>query len=91
MTESEPYFRDFSVVTKVKDGRRDQVTLTILRDEISSTAPLEKDNNVKALCVVEADLSRIPDNHIPQRRGHDGLLYYVVECKIEIRCKSSSK
>lgn len=91
MTESQPYFRSFSIITKVEDGRRDRVTLTILRDEVSSTAPLEKDDNVKALCVVEADLSPIPDSHIPQRLGHDGLMYYVVECKIEISCKSNFK
>lgn len=89
MTESEPYFRDFSIISEVNEGRFDRVTLTILRDEASSTAPLEKNDNVKALCVVEADLSHIPDSHIPQRQGNDGLMYYVVNCQIEISCKSN--
>lgn len=63
--------------------------MTILRDEVSSTTPLRKNDNVKALCAVKADLSHIPDSHIPQRRGQDGLLYYIVDCQIEISCKSN--
>lgn len=91
MTESQPYYGDFSVVSKVYEGRRDRATLKILRDDVSSEAPLAKDDNVQTLCVVEADLSQIPESHIPQRQGSDGLMYHVVECQIEISCESRSR
>lgn len=87
MTESQPYTKDFVVVSRVSWGRPNLVCLNVFSDKTSDTAPLAKNHNVNTLCIVEADLSHIPDKDIPRRQGVDGMMYYVVECQVEIRCK----
>lgn len=92
VTESEPYFRGFTMMSKVNAGRQamDRVVLVISSDT-SSAAPLAMTDNVRVLCMVEADLSAIPTDQIPQRIGADGLMYYVVDCEVEIRCELTCK
>lgn len=75
------------MISRVNWGRPTVVMLTILSDKDSDIAPLAKNDNVKTLCFVEADLSHIPDDQIPQHHGVDGMMYYVIDCQIEICCK----
>lgn len=69
-------------------------TCSIYSDKDSDVAPLDKTRNVKTLCVVQADLSHISDDEIPQKVGKDGFMYYVVDFELEIRrtspCSNSS-
>jgi hypothetical protein len=39
---------------------------------------------VVQLVKVNADLSRIPANHIPQKKGADGKMWYVVTYDIQV-------
>ena len=45
--------------------------------------------SVTRLVRVEADLSRIPANTIPQKRGADGKMYYKVEYEIQVTYMSA--
>lgn len=88
VTESQPYTKNISVVSMVKWGRPPTyVMVTVYCDEISEAAPLSKTDNVKMLCNIEADLSQIPENQILQQQGTDGMMYYVVNCEVEISCE----
>ncbi len=44
---------------------------------------------VTELVKVEADLSRIPANKIPQRMGVDGKMYYKVDYSIQVTYMSA--
>lgn len=87
MTESQPFTKDFVLCSKVVWGRPNIILLTIFSDKESDVAPLAKNDNVETLCIVEADLSHIPDNQISQHQGANGMMYYVVNCQIEICCE----
>lgn len=87
MTESQPFTKEFAICSNVLWGRPNHILLDIFSDKDSDVAPLAKNDNVKTLCIVEADLSHIPDNQITQRQGADGNMYYVIDCHIEICCE----
>lgn len=90
MTESRPYSKEFALFCKVNFGRPNTVLLYIYSDDTSDVAPLAMNDHVKTLCMAEADLSHIPDDQLTQRQGTDGVMYYVVDCQIEIVCEFMS-
>lgn len=87
MSESRPYSKNLMVTSKVNFKRPTLIDFYIYSDETSETAPLARNDNVKALCAAEADISHIPVEQIPTSEGADGLMYYVVSFHIEIACE----
>ncbi|KAI0891902.1 hypothetical protein F4806DRAFT_481080 [Annulohypoxylon nitens] len=68
----------------------DSMTTKVYSDQVSRAAPLEKDDNVKHLCSVTADLSHIAENEFKQTLGVDGQMYYDLEYQIESIYRSAS-
>jgi hypothetical protein len=64
--------------------------MTIYNDQLPRDAPLVRDDNVKVLSNVEADVSHIPENQLTRRQGADGQWYYELSCKIEAVYLSAS-
>lgn len=57
--------------------------MTILHENTSEDAPIVRNENVKVLAHVEADVSHIPEHRLHRRLGKDGKWYYELSCKIE--------
>lgn len=72
---------------KVNQGKPPRICLSVYADEQSDEAPLAKNDNVKDLAIVEADLREVPEDEIEQVRGSDGFMYYYLEGQIEALCK----
>lgn len=87
ITEAVPFRKNFFQISRVSYGRPRSIDLVIYSDEISQSAPLTRDGNVKLLCLVSANLSAIPDAEFPIRRGVDGHDYYDIDCDIEAACE----
>ncbi|ETS77946.1 hypothetical protein PFICI_10008 [Pestalotiopsis fici W106-1] len=83
ITEAVPWRKNFLQVSRVSGGRPESIKLEVYSDETSQIAPLRKNGSVKSLCLVEANLSAIPDADLPIRRGIDGHDYYDIDCDIE--------
>lgn len=64
--------------------------MTIYNDQLPREAPVARDDNVKVLSHVEADVSHIPENQLSRRQGSDGQWYYELNCKIEAVYLSAS-
>lgn len=64
--------------------------MTIYNDQTLRDAPVARDENVKVLSHVEADVSHIPENLLARRQGSDGQWYYELSCKIEAVYLSAS-
>lgn len=64
--------------------------MTIYNDQTLRDAPVSRDENVKILSNVEADVSHIPENLLARRQGSDGQWYYELSCKIEAVYLSAS-
>lgn len=89
VTESRPFFRNFSVTSRVNQGRPRRIYLIIYSDETSQVAPLSKTDTVRELCTVETDLNHIPESQLAKVQGSDGFMYFTTEGQIEIVCESS--
>lgn len=87
VTESRPFFKNFSVTSRVNHGKPRRLYLIIYSDETSQVAPLSKTEAVRELCTVEADLGQIPESQMPKRQGIDGFMYFSLDGQIEIVCK----
>lgn len=68
---------------RVAHGRPTSIRTDIYADDQSLEAPLACNKNVNVLCVLEADLSSIPEEDLNRRKGADGAMYYVVEFQVE--------
>ncbi|KAK8058896.1 hypothetical protein PG994_009344 [Apiospora phragmitis] len=90
VAESQPYLHHFHQISKVSYGRPQTIFLTIHSDSKSNDAPLARNDNVDTLCHLEADISRIPADQLPTRRGKDGFDYYVLSCEIEVVYRSAT-
>lgn len=90
VSENEPFFTPFVWTGLVSHGRVKKVTLELFADQTHRPAPIARDNNVRLLCRVEADLSHIPESELNRRRGQDGQWYYDLSCKIESLYHSAS-
>lgn len=90
VSENEPYFTSFVWTGAVKEGRIRKIKMTIYNDQLPRDAPLIRDDNVKVLSNVEADVSHIPENQLTRRQGADGQWYYELSCKIEAVYLSAS-
>jgi hypothetical protein len=64
--------------------------MTIYNDHLSRVAPVSRDDNVKMLSIVEANVVHIPENQLHRREGRDGEWYYELNCKIEAVYTSAS-
>ncbi|KAH6966265.1 hypothetical protein EDB82DRAFT_515343 [Fusarium venenatum] len=64
--------------------------MTIYNDQLPRDAPVARDDNVKILSHVEADVSHIPEDQLSRRQGSDGQWYYELNCKIEAVYLSAS-
>ncbi|KAK7757503.1 hypothetical protein SLS62_000518 [Diatrype stigma] len=83
VSEQVPFFKHLSVTQRVAHGRPAAIRTQIYADDLSPEAPLTCNKNVNVLCILEADLSSIPEEDLDRRRGADGLMYYVVEFQVE--------
>ncbi len=72
---------------KVAFGRPTKINTKIYVDNSSIIAPLTRNDKTNILCVLEADLSAIPDENLDRERGVDGNMYYVVPFQIESVCE----
>ncbi|RYP73513.1 hypothetical protein DL771_003552 [Monosporascus sp. 5C6A] len=90
VSENEAIYHGFSISHLVSSGRVQKLKLDILVDSIDRQANVLRDENLKLLCRVEADISHIPESQLTQRRGADGNLYYVVDAKLEAVYHSAS-
>lgn len=64
--------------------------MDIYSDQSHRDAPVARDENVKLLARVEADVSHIPEDKLARREGNDGQSYYELSCKIEAMYLSAS-
>ena len=87
MSENEAIFHNFYQWKIVSSGRIQKVTVEIFVDSSKREAGQLKDDHVKLLCKVEADVSHIPESQLTKRKGSDGELYYDLECKLEAVCE----
>lgn len=90
MSENEPFFTSFVWTGLVSQGRIRKIKMTIYSDQTTRDAPVTRDDNVKLLSHVEADVSHIPENLLARRQGADGQWYYELSCKIEAVYLSAS-
>ncbi|KAL2117286.1 hypothetical protein VTJ04DRAFT_9454 [Mycothermus thermophilus] len=90
VSENEPFYTNFVWTGPVNQGRIKKIKMDVYADRTSREAPLSKDDNVNLLCHVEADVTHIPENQLPRRKGADGQWYYELECKIEAVYLSAS-
>ncbi len=88
VSENEQFFTSFVWTGPVSQGRIRKIKMYIYADRTPRDAPLGRDDNVKLLCHVEADVTHIPEHMLQRRRGNDGQMYYELACKIEAVCKS---
>ena len=87
VSEDDTFYKRFSMTKAVEEGRPNSIRTEIYVDNQSVEAPLLRSNqNVNLLCVLEADLSRIPEEELDRERGRDGQMYYVLEFLIESIC-----
>ncbi|KAL6356677.1 hypothetical protein LRP88_10282 [Fusarium phalaenopsidis] len=90
VSENEPYYTAFVWTGLVSQGRIRKIKMTIYNDQTLRDAPVSRDENVKVLSHVEADVSHIPENLLARRQGSDGQWYYELSCKIEAVYLSAS-
>lgn len=90
VSENEPFFTSFVWTGLVSQGRIRKIKMTIYSDQTLRDAPVSRDENVKVLSHVEADVSHIPENLLARRQGSDGQWYYELSCKIEAVYLSAS-
>lgn len=90
VSENEPYYTAFVWTGLVSQGRIRKIKMTIYNDQSLRDAPVSRDENVKVLSHVEADVSHIPENLLARRQGSDGQWYYELSCKIEAVYLSAS-
>ncbi|KAK8111609.1 Hsp70-like protein, partial [Apiospora kogelbergensis] len=90
VAEDRPHTHHFRQTSRVAFGRPQRIFLTVDSDNTSTEAPLARNDNVKILCHVVADLSLIPTEQLPVQRGRDGFDYYVLSCEIEAVYRSAT-
>ncbi|RKK93544.1 hypothetical protein BFJ68_g15532 [Fusarium oxysporum] len=90
VSENNPYIAAFVWTNPVSKGRIRKVKMTIYNDHLSRDAPLSRNDNVKMLSIVEADVNHIPENQLRRRKGCDDQWYYELNCKIEAIYTSAS-
>ncbi|KAL5602974.1 hypothetical protein FOBRF1_010507 [Fusarium oxysporum] len=90
VSENDPYIAAFVWTNPVSKGRIRKVKMTIYNDHLSRDAPLSRNDNVKMLSIVEADVIHIPENQLRRRKGCDDQWYYELNCKIEAVYTSAS-
>ncbi|KAL7766495.1 hypothetical protein ACKLNR_004411 [Fusarium oxysporum f. sp. zingiberi] len=90
VSENDPYIAAFVWTNPVSKGRIRKVKMTIYNDHLSRDAPLSRNDNVKMLSIVEADVNHIPENQLRRRKGCDDQWYYELNCKIEAIYTSAS-
>ncbi|KAL5608920.1 hypothetical protein FOVSG1_003601 [Fusarium oxysporum f. sp. vasinfectum] len=90
VSENDPYIAAFVWTNPVSKGRIRKVKMTIYNDHLSRDAPLSRNDNVKMLSIVEADVNHIPENQLRRRKGCDDQWYYELNCKIEAVYTSAS-
>ncbi|KAF7559220.1 hypothetical protein G7046_g4942 [Stylonectria norvegica] len=90
VSENEPFYTSFVWTGLVSQGRIRKIKMTIYSDQTARDAPVTRDDNVKVLANVEADVSHIPENLLQRRQGNDGQWYYELSCKIEAVYLSAS-
>ncbi|KAI1439643.1 hypothetical protein F5Y02DRAFT_412086 [Annulohypoxylon stygium] len=90
VSENNPFLRTYHLIQPTGDGRPNSMTTMIYSDQVSNVAPLQRNDKVKLLCSVTADLSHIPENELEQTLGVDGQMYYDLEYQIESIYRSAS-
>ncbi|EXM07044.1 hypothetical protein FOIG_03642 [Fusarium odoratissimum NRRL 54006] len=90
VSENDPYIAAFVWTNPVSKGRIRKVKMTIYNDHLSRDAPLSRNDNVKMLSIVEADVIHIPENQLRRRKGCDDQWYYELNYKIEAVYTSAS-
>ncbi|KAF9762171.1 hypothetical protein IL306_003548 [Fusarium sp. DS 682] len=83
VSENEPYCTSAVSHAPVSTGRIKKVQVVIYNDRLPRDAPVFRDENVKMLSIVDADVSHIPENQLGCRKGHDGEWHYELSFKIE--------
>ncbi len=86
VSENEAIFHSFYQWKIASSGRVRKVTVDLYMDNTNRPAVLLRDENVKLVCRVEADVTHIPENQLSKRKGSDGEMYYELECKLESVC-----
>ncbi|KAM7206445.1 chaperone protein DnaK [Naviculisporaceae sp. PSN 640] len=90
VAENEPFITSFTWAGLVSQGQIKKIGMDIYCDRTERNAPMAKDEYVRLLCRVEADLSHIPENMLRRRKGYNGEWYYELCCKIEAVYQSAS-
>ncbi|KAM5388500.1 hypothetical protein ACJA88_000364 [Fusarium oxysporum] len=90
VSENDTYIAAFVWTNPVSKGRIRKVKMTIYNDHLSRDAPLSRNDNVKMLSIVEADVNHIPENQLRRRKGCDDQWYYELNCKIKAIYTSAS-
>ncbi|KAF5021424.1 hypothetical protein F66182_6518 [Fusarium sp. NRRL 66182] len=90
VSENEPYFTPFAWTGLISEGRIRKIKMTIYNDQSLRKAPVSRDDSVKVLSHVEADVSHIPEHQLGRRKGANSRWYYELNCKIEAVYLSAS-
>jgi hypothetical protein len=86
VTEDKAFIQRFRWIWKVSEGpyRTNVVNLFMCSDPENVGAPICRDDQVKELARLTADLSCIPAGDIAREFGKDGIEYYVMDFQIEM-------
>ena len=90
VSENKPYYTSFVWTGLVSQGRIRKIKMSIYADQTDREAPVGRDENVKLLARVEADVSHIPEYKLARRKESDGEYYYDLSCQIEAVYLSAS-
>ncbi|KAK0737314.1 hypothetical protein B0T21DRAFT_383316 [Apiosordaria backusii] len=73
----------------VEKGWFSKLVNTIRMDRNDRAPVLDVDGKVKNLCILSADVSKIPEAERPQKKGKDGELYYILNGDIKVTHRSA--
>ncbi|OTA86924.1 hypothetical protein M434DRAFT_376058 [Hypoxylon sp. CO27-5] len=86
VSEDKPFQKTFYNYRPVSSGRPRKIIFHVFADEVSDSPPLTRNDNVKVLCVVTADLDHIPEDQLTKEVGVDKQMYYNLEFQVESIC-----
>ncbi|KAI1636075.1 hypothetical protein F4809DRAFT_663283 [Biscogniauxia mediterranea] len=88
--EDKPFTQHYSIARPVLAGPPKSTSLVVYADDKSPEAPIALTDNVKILCNLTADLSKIPVEQLDQREGNNGNMWYELNFAVEAIYRSAS-
>jgi len=90
ITEDIPFEFDYYRHWLVSEGRKDDIVEVLYCDRTERAPVAIRDNRVKELVRLRANISTIPENSFRKEKGKDGKMYYHFCYSIKITYQSAS-